>query len=230
MALPTGTHEILGLVRFRRVLTAATLAVLAAAGLSACESKVGLAASANGHTLSHSDLSSYVQTGAQPYTDSNNETIVPKVYALGTWISTQLFADTIARHGGPATAGELSAARTAVLGSNTEADYQKAVAKQGYTDKFADLVLDQSSMLVVLVQRLGKVDATQALSVLQSGQADSALLKAVNDTKPQVEASTRYGEWDPTRLRMSTDPTAGVPDFVIFPASSAPSASPTPAP
>jgi hypothetical protein len=216
-------------VRLRRVLTAASIAVLAAGGLSGCESKVGLAASASGQRLTNSDLSGYVKPGAQPYTDQSSQTVVPKVYALGTWIDDRLFADTVAAHGRPATSAELSAARAAVLGTNSEADYQKAVAKQGYTRKFADLVLEQSSMLVVLVQRLGKVGPADALSILQSGQADSALLKAVDATKPEVQVSARYGEWDPTRLRMSTDPTAGVPDFVAFPATSS-AATQTPAP
>ncbi len=50
-----------------RKLTAAALAVLAVTGLTACKSKAGVAAVIDGHRISESDLSDYVnRTGPDP--------------------------------------------------------------------------------------------------------------------------------------------------------------------
>jgi hypothetical protein len=218
-----GAHEIVWDVRFRRTLSAATLAVLAAGTLTACQTKVGLAASAAGHRLTDSQLASYVQAGAKPYTDQNSSTpVVPKLFALENWINLELFSAAVEHRGGAATPAELDTARTAILGGRSDSDFEKAYTKLGYTAKLADLILDQGSALVVLVERLAPgLSPQQAISALQSGQAGSLLVKAVNDKKPQVDVSPRYGTWDPSRLALSQDPNAGAPSFVHFPSTAA---------
>jgi hypothetical protein len=225
-----GAHEILDGVRFRRTLTAASLAALAMTGLSACQTKIGLAASASGHRLSDSDLAKYIKPGAAPYADqSSGAKVTPKLYALENWIDDQLFTDAVTKHGGAPTAQDVTAAKSAVLGSRTSEDYTTFYGGLGYTPSFSDLIINQSTMLVVLVERLGKVNATDAIKILQSGQASAPLLKAVTATKPQVTVSPRYGAWDPAHLSLSADPGAGTPGFVTFPGAATSSDLPSPA-
>jgi hypothetical protein len=210
-------------VKLRRLLTAAVTGVLALGVLTACETKVGLAASAEGQRLTNSSLAGFVQPGAKPYTDNSTNpptTVTPKLFALENWIDNQIFASTVAKHGGAATPAELSTARSAVLGSHTVADYQKFYGSQGYTKPFADLILDQSALLVVLVERLAHTSAANAIQALNSSQIGSTLLKTITATNPKVEVSPRYGAWIPSKLSLSTDPGAGAPSFVMFPGSS----------
>lgn len=225
-----GAHDILDGVRFRRTLTAVSLAALAMTGLSACQTKIGLAASASGHRLSDSDLAKYIKAGAAPYTDqSSGAKVTPKLYALENWIDDQLFTDTAIKHGGAPSTQDLTAAKAAVLGSRSSDDYTTFYGGLGYTPSFSDLIINQSSMLVILVERIGDVSATDAIKILQSGQAGPTLLKAVSATKPQVTVSPRYGAWDPKGLSLSADPSAGTPGFVTFPGSGQSSELPSPA-
>jgi hypothetical protein len=225
-----GAHEILDRVKLRRILTVVPLLALAMGALSACETKVGLAASASGQRLTNSGLAGYVKPGAKPYTDQNTGTkVTPKLYALENWIDYRLFSATLAAHGGPATDQEASTARTAVLGSQTANDYAKFYGKLGYTRAFSELILDQSSTLVVLVERLGQLSPAQAIQVLRNGQASTPLLQAVNATKPKVVVSPRYGEWDASRLSLSAEPGSGAPGFVIFPGAKGNAQEPAPA-
>src|SRR6476659_2012173 len=185
-------HEILSGVRFRRILTAITLAVLAMGALSACETKVGQAAAANGATLSDSDLSSYLQAGTGPYTDSSGQRVVPKILVLTTWIRTQLLNAAIAAHGGAATTGELNAANSAVQATNSIDQAEKAYARYGYTNKFGDLLFDQTVRIVVLVERLSKTnDPAKALQFLTSGQANNAIGSTIVATHTPVDLSPR---------------------------------------
>jgi hypothetical protein len=210
-----GAHEILTGVKCRRILTALTLAVLAMGALSACQTKVGQAAAANGATLSDSDLSSYLEPGTGPYTDSSGQHVVPKILILTTWIRTQLLNAAIAAHGGAATSSELNAANSAVQAGNSIDQAEKAYAKYGYTNKFGDLLFDQTVRLVVLVERLSKTnDPTKALQLLSGGQAGNAIGSTIVATHTPVEVSPRYGEWDARSLAVDGSAKAGVPDFV----------------
>jgi hypothetical protein len=219
-------------VRFRRTLSAATLAVLAMGGLSACQTKVGMAASAAGHRLSDSDLTTYVQAGAAPYTDQNsNTTVVPKLFALENWVNLQLFTAAVTAKGGAPKPAELAGSKTAILGGRSMTAFEKIYTKLGYTKKLADLILNQGSTLVVLVERLAPgITADQAIQALQSGQAGATLVKTVNATKPKVVVSPRYGAWDPTLLSLNADPRAGLPNFVVKPGGSSSAVVPAPAP
>ena len=203
-------------MKCRRILTAITLAVLAMTALSACQTKVGQAAAANGATLSDSDLNSYLQPGAGPYTDSSNQRVVPKILILTTWIRTQLLNAAIAAHGGAATTSELNAANSAVQAGNSIDQAEKTYAKYGYTNKFGDLLFDQTVRIVVLVERLSRnSDPTRALQLLSSGQANNAIGSTIVATKAPVEVSPRYGVWDLRSLSVNGSGKAGAPDFVI---------------
>ena len=214
--IPQRPHEILSVVRFRRILTAVVLAVLAMGGLSACQTKVGQAAATNGATLSDSDLTSYLKAGTGPYTDSSGQRVVPKVLVLTTWIRTQLLNAAIAAHGGEATTSELNAANSAVQAGNSIDQAEKAYAKYGYTNKYGDLLFDQTVRLVVLVERLAKTDdPTKALQLLSSGQAGNTIGATILATKTPVDLSPRYGTWDARSLSVNGSTKAGQPDFVI---------------
>lgn len=203
-------------MNFRRALSAAVLALTAVGVLAACDSKIGVAASVNGTRLSDGDLNSYVQSGAEPYTDqSNGQTVAPKVFALQNWIRNALVEHAAEAKGGPITPAELGAARAALLNGRPISDAEKSYRRLGYTNKLADLVVDQSARLVVLLERaVPGLDATTAIQGLQSGQAGSVLFKAINQSHPQVELSTRYGTWDDKSLTISAQDGAGLPDFV----------------
>jgi hypothetical protein len=201
------------------MLTVATLAALAMGGLSACQTKIGMAASAGQHRLSDSDLAGYVQAGAAQYTDQNSSTpVVPKLFALENWINLQLFSDAVASKGGAPKAGELATAGTAVLGGRSKGAFEKVYTKLGYTKRLADLILQQGSTLIVLVERLAPgLTAAQAISALQNGQANTTIIKTVDATKSKVIVSPRYGAWDQANLALSTAANSGLPSFVQGP-------------
>lgn len=201
-----------------RMLSMAAAAVLAVAGLSACTSKVGQAAVVEGHRLSDSSLSSYLQTGAKVYTDSaSNTSVVPKLYVLESWIDDQLFQRAVEAKGGAIQAGELSTVRGLVLGTGTVADVSKYYRKLGYADRFAALFVHEQEMVVLLVKRLAPtLPDSQVIPALQSGQVGSALLAAVAKLKPDVSVSGRYGKWDAKKLSLTQTAGAGLPGFVTF--------------
>lgn len=203
-------------MRFRRTVTVLALAVLALSSLTACQTKIGQAASVNGVVLSDSDLGSYLRPGTGPYTDSSNQPVVPKILILTTWIRTQLINAAIAEHGGAATTTELNAANSAVQSGNTIGQAEKAYAKYGYTNKFGDLLFDQTVRIVVLVERLSKTnDPSKALQLLSSGQANNAIGSTIVAAHAPVEVSPRYGVWVPRSLSVNGSGRAGAPAFVI---------------
>lgn len=212
-----GAHEILCVVRFRRLLSVVALLAVALSGLTACQTKVGQAAAVNGQTLSDSALTGYVQPGASPYVDQSNTQVVPKLNALTNWIRNRLIEATIAQHGGPVTTQELNNAQSVVVQSGLPAQIKQANRSHGYTSKFYDLLTEQYTLLVVLIERLAKTgNAGQAFNILQSGRANTAFVNAINSAHVPIDLSKRYGTWDPNGLHLSTDPAAGSPDFVTF--------------
>lgn len=187
-------------------------------GLSACQTKVGLAASAAGHRLSDTDLNSYIKAGAEPYTEQGATTAtVPKVFALGNWINLKLFTAAVESKGGAPKSSELAVAETSILGGRSAAAFEKLYTGRGYTKKFGELILRQGATLIVLIERIAPgITTAQAISALQSGQANAELIKAVNAKNPKVEVSRRYGTWEPKNLALSAEPAAGLPSFVHY--------------
>lgn len=210
-------------MRLRRILSACILAVLAMTGLAACQTKLGQAASVDNQQLSDSALSGYIQPGATPYNDPNSGSqVVPKLFVIENWVRNQLVTDAINAKGGAPKPEEVAAARTALIGAGSVDQAEKAYNKLGYTNKFGDLIVDQSALLVVLIQRIAPgISTSQAISVLQNGQAGSELIKAINAAKAKVDVSRRYGNWDAKALSVTG---SGAPDFVTF-GTSAPSTS-----
>ena len=204
-------------MRFRRLLSAVTLLAVALGGLTACQTKVGQAVAVDGQTLSDSSLSGYVEPGASPYLDQQNEQVVPKLNVLTNWVRNRLIEAAIAGHGGAVTTQELNNAHAVVVQAGLPTQIEKANRSHGYTSKFYDLLTEQYALLVVLIERLAKTaDAGQAFNVLQSGRANQAFLNAITSAKAPVDLSKRYGTWVQSGLHVSTDPTAGAPGFVTF--------------
>lgn len=207
-------------MRFRRILTVLTLAVLAAGTLTACQTKIGQAASVAGATLSDSALADLVQPGATPYTDQSGAQVVPKLNALTTWVRNELITAAIDAKGGPATTNELNAAGSVVADSGVPDQAAKANRGYGYAPSFFRLLTQQYTLLIVLIERLAKLpDAAKAFNALQSGQANQAFVSAIVATKTKVDISPRYGTWDPSTLGVTSfakKPDAGAPAFVRF--------------
>ncbi len=207
-------------VRLRRILTVLTLVALAAATLTACQTKVGQAAEVAGATLSDSTLSGLVKPGATPYTDQSNTQVVPKLNALTTWVRNELIKAAIAAKGGSATADELTAARSVINDAGVPAQAAKANHGFGYAAGFFELLTQQYELLTVLIERLAHTtDAAKAFNLLQSGQATNAFVSAIVSTRTKVDISPRYGTWDQKTLGVASpvkDPAAGAPGFVHF--------------
>lgn len=205
-----------GPVRARMRAVGVLLAAAAAvAGLSACQSKVGQAAVVNGVRLSDTSLSAYVTRKAVPFT-SNGQQIMPKVFALQTWIDTQLFEQAIAKRGGTLTEQERNNARAEVLGDTSPAAFAKPYTAKGFTTKLSDLITDERAMFVVLAQRLHPSQtAAQVLQSLQ-GSGGNDVIAEISKYAKNVSVSARYGSWDPKQLAVSGDAGAGLPSFVTF--------------
>lgn len=190
--------------------------MLAIAGLSACRTNVGVAATVQGHKISESDVTRYVSVKAQPVSVSDasggSSTIAPRTFVVEILVYNQLLQDVLAStpDGGPST-GELAQLRTQVLAGKTPAQLATSQGVKGYT----------SALHTELVRRL---TYTAALSAYQQKGVDvSALAKKLH---VRVSLSPRYGTWDAANLSIDTRPGAGVPAFVTLQPTAASSSQP----
>ena len=203
-------------MRFRK-LTAAALAALAAAGLTACDSSAGAAAVVGGHRISDSEVASYVRPGATPYPDANSgEQIVPKSYALQTLIDTELIDRAVRANGGAASTADLSSGKQVFLQGAHDTDVEKYYSHLGYTSAFSELLIKEQSLLQVLGHRV------------HSDRTGAGILAALHKADVPVSVSSRYGAWDPKYYRVLTTSGAGLPGFVTLHTSAAPTPTPQP--
>lgn len=203
-------------MRFRRILTAIALTAVSVTGLAACDSKIGQAAAVDSQTLSDSSLASYVKPGAAPYTDQSGNPVIPKVDALTTWVRNELLIAAITAKGGEPTPAEMNAARDAVVGAGVRQQVAQSSANHGYSAKYNQLLVDQSALLVLLIQRVQHLSPAKALRALGSGQANGVIPQSIAAARPHIDISPRYGTWDKRSLAVSADPTSGAPDFVTL--------------
>jgi predicted small secreted protein len=202
-------------VRVRQLAVAAVAIAVASAGLTACNTKVGAAAIVGGDRISDNSVQRYVQPGAQPATQTDQtsgqtSTLIPKVQALQELVELQVFQDAL-DHYGPATPGELTAARASYLTSQgaTEAQVSAALTKDGFTPRFTDLYLEVGSYLTVLEARL------------KDDGSGTATVAGLNKLKIPVQVSPRYGTWDGTSYSISSGASDGLPSFVKLTGASA---------
>ena len=203
-----------------RLLCAVTAAALAVAGLTACDTKVGVAAVVGGHRISDADVQKYLTTQAAPFQvpsqSGTQVTIVPRSFVLQTLIEERLFtAALVATQGGPPSSKDLDTAKQAVTQGQTAAQVRQGFTKFGFTGAFADVVVHRSELEEILAARVG---ATSDFT---------PLIAEVAKLNIPVSVSARYGSWDAQSLGMQTGPTAGVPGFVtLHPSPASGSASP----
>jgi hypothetical protein len=200
-----------------RQLTAAVVAVLAVAGLSACRSNVGAAAVVDGHRISESDVHKYLTAaGVDPslaaQAKASNQNFVPKTIALNTIVQAQVY-ELVLRHtkGGVPADAELRAARdvaaqTLTGGSITSgAALESAVAsqltKEGLTHNLLPLVVRSIDLEYALITR---IQATSA--------ADIA--KAVTAQHIKVSVNPAYGKWSAPDVSVLPPSNSTLPDFL----------------
>ena len=193
-------------MRFRKLSATAAAAVLAVAGLTACQSKGGVAAIIDGHRITDSDVAGYMTRKAEPFPaqDANGGTIsiAPRVFVLETLLDERVYTKILQKTpDGLPDEAQLNAAKEQLYGTTADADVAKQYVQHGYTSALSKHALRVQVLLEVI-----KSEAQQGLDI------QSVLAKAT----PDVTVSGRYGKWDAKNLQLSTDPSAGLPDFVSF--------------
>ncbi|SDI99899.1 hypothetical protein SAMN05444157_1203 [Frankineae bacterium MT45] len=196
----------------RRAAIAVGAALLALTTMTACQTKVGAAATVSGDRIESTDVSRYVGS-ASPSPAAAGAAAPPsvsdrRVLVLNTLVGQKLYDDALKANGGPATAAELSAARQQALSGETESDVTAKVVAAGYDASFEPVYLDMLSTEVAFVTR-------------QKITTQSELDAALNKLKIPVEVSGRYGSWSEAT---HTVVSYVQPDFLR------PTPSPTPAP
>lgn len=208
-------------LRLRRIGATLATAALAVAGLSACESKVGLAAVVGGHRITDADVQQYLTRQAVAFqVQSQSGTpvdIVPRSFVLQTLIEDRLFAAALLdTHGGTPSNADLASAYQQVTQGQTPAQLVQSFTKYGFTPAFASVVVHRSEFQAILATRVG---ATSDYTPLV---AEVAKLNIA------VSVSPRYGSWDAQNLGVDAGSAAGVPDFVtLHPSPAAGSGTPT---
>lgn len=191
-----------------RELTAAGLAVACIAGLAACRTNVGEAASLNGHRITESDVSKYLTPTAEavPQTDSTTgaalASIPARSWVLRTLLNAELYSEVLARTptGTPSTA-QIAASQTALLqGTTLDAVVLQYVA-HGYKPAFARLFVHEQS----IEQILG--------GLIQAGLDANKILGRIG---VHASVNPRYGAWDPKTYQLSTAANAGLPSYLTL--------------
>lgn len=200
-----------------RQLTAAAVAVLAVAGLSACRSNVGAAAVVDGHRISESDVHKYLTAaGVDPslaaQAKASNQNFVPKTIALNTIVQAQVY-ELVLRHtkGGVPSDAELRAARDVAAqtltggsitsGAALESAVSSQLAKEGLAHSLLPLVVRSIDLEYALITR---IQATSA--------ADIA--KAVTAQHVTVSVNPAYGKWSGPDVSVLPPSNSTLPDFL----------------
>jgi hypothetical protein len=194
-------------VRFRK-LTVVALAAIAVTGLAGCNTKAGAAAVVDGPRISDSDGAKDVKADAKPDAapDGTSGTTNPKSYVLQILIQDRLLARAVTAHGGNASDADLTAAKAQFLQGAQVSDVAKFYGKHGYTNSFANVLVNEQALLQILAVRV-KASSTGA-----------EILAALNGLKSNVSVSGRYGAWDKKQYSVSSGPNDGVPGFIKLPA------------
>lgn len=188
---------------------AAAVALAAAATLTACQSNAGAAAVVDGHRISDSQVTDYVQPGTGPTASAQGQRLLPKTTALSYLVQAEVFRRVLASNGGVPSDADLTAVRgkaaqtllqVPITGADLDKYVTDSVVKSGFDKKFADLLFETIELEQTLIDRTGAQNLTD-------------LAKATDKVGVPVSVSRRYGTWDPTRLEI-TDPTGSTPDYL----------------
>ena len=187
--IPTIAAGDLNIVRLRKI-GIAVVAVLALAGLSACDTKAGAAAVVGGERIDEADVTKYLTTNAVPYKNSSGTEVRPKSFVLQTLIRERMFTKALAEHGGPATSSELAGIKPGVLQGSTDEQVTSQITKTGYDASFEPLLIRATELVGLFAQRLG-------------AQSDQDILTALDKLHLNVQVNPRYGRWTPAQLRLA---------------------------
>jgi hypothetical protein len=193
------------------VISVVAVAAILAAGLTACQVKVGAAAFVGTTKIGESTVQTYLTPSAtsvqqQDPSTGQTSTLNPKTLVLSSLITQDLFSRALAASPeGPPTSAELSVAHNDVvqqlLQGSDEATFAKGIAQYGFKASFAPLYVHANELEDVLGRRLKAQSATD-------------LTKAIAALHLQVDVSPRYGSWDASQLSIggaSTDYLKSVP-------------------
>ena len=194
-----------------RVLIAAVLAVLASAGLTACRTQAGVAATVDGHRISESTVNSYITANAQAVqaqAQSGTTLMAPRTYVVQTLITNQLFAKILRglTNNQPIDEHQLSAKINSVLAGDSASHFVSKHGLVGYSAAFALLALRDSVL----------IDAITTLA--NNGANINGVLASL---KFPVSVNPRYGAWNAKTFSMNTDPGAGLPSVLRVPSGGA---------
>ncbi|UQX89379.1 hypothetical protein M6D93_05080 [Jatrophihabitans telluris] len=170
-----------------RALAALPLLVMAGAGLSACDTKVGTAAVINGHKITESDLNSYLTSSVQPV-PGNNGSVPARFFALSILVNREIGPNLVAAAGEKPTPAQEAQARKAISDSATTNGIEGQLSKLGFAPKFYQAYLDEQTQVSLLG---AKVTSAQQLA----GVVKKAGLN--------VSVNPRYGGWDARTLSLT---------------------------
>lgn len=187
-----------------RVLLLAVLAALALAGLTACRTNVGYAATIDGKRYTESDVGDYLTPDARPVErqdDSGATSQYPvRAFVLETLIGEALLEKVASRlPGGGPTPAQLRQLRSTVLqGKSVERTVTEGGIR-GFTRAFDDLLVRR----VTLAQYLQSA-AQQGVPVQQ----------VLTSTPFEVSVNPRYGVWNAKDKVFDGSDGAGAPSFL----------------
>jgi hypothetical protein len=201
-------------VKLRRIATVAVAATLAATGLTACRTNVGVAARVQGSTITESDVNTYldpkgVASDVAAQAQSQNQTVSPRSEVLLWLIREQVFEKTLKRLNIPVSDGRLAAQhddagsallQTQLAGAALDRQVEQELARIGIKKKFRAQVLRAQELELLLIKQRQMTEESQ-------------LTAAVKPAATKVSVGARYGKWDVKSLSLSSDPV--LPSFVV---------------
>ena len=199
-----------------RALAVTTALALAATGLTACTSKIGLAATVGDHRISLKTVDSYINPSGPTAAARAQQggSVAPRELVVNTLIRRQLLLDALkqTKQGVPSTKTVRSKYNDAVSQISQGqaaggAAFDKALNDQilalGFRKSFTQTYVEAFELESVLIDQAGAKSGDQ-------------LLAAIAKTHDKVSVSPRFGTWDAAHLSLSGDTKAGIPSFVTI--------------
>jgi hypothetical protein len=194
---------------------ACAAALVALAGLSACDTNAGAAAFVGGDRITEADVTKYLTPTSTPYSNSSGGEVRPKSLVLQTLIREQIFAKALAQHGGNPTASELARAKSSILQGSSDEQLTAQITQTGFAAAFEPVFVSSNEFGAIFAQRLG-------------AQSDQDVINALNKLGIKVSVSPRYGQWNSTQLALQNGVDPGLSGVLTLPSTSSPPPSPAP--
>jgi hypothetical protein len=197
-----------------RILTVALVSTLAVAGLAACRTNVGNAATIDGYRISESDVNNYLTpAGPDPSVvakakAAGQEVASPRSEVMQFLVQEQVFRSTLASLGPVPTAAQLAALhdeaasvllQTTLTGDALDKALKDGLPTSGISAKFAPVYLRVQELEYSLIKSQHLTQLTQLVALVKKAGV-------------KVSVSPRYGTWDPKTLAL--DGKAVVPSYL----------------